>query len=259
MEVYCISLEKNKDKWPNILKLLNNNGFNNAQIFHAILGSQFEDDNSPEVEKYGKADTFISTWALYNLKYNLERRCHEQLGSWNAVGCYLSHILLWNQLLKNETIDRMLIFEDDITFENNFIDRYQTYMNNLPDDFDIAFLDVNLRSKNVTKINNYVNKIQNSFYGLHAYIISKKCAKAFLSKIFPIEIQIDSYMSFFAQMNALNLYIPTVKLCSQTIHFSSIQSGCDICHIQGKTITVFKYFVFIIGFILLIFLIRKLF
>ena len=127
MDVYCISLEKYNDNWPRILGRLKEVGFTNAQIFPAVIGSNFKNLNSPEVLKYGPPENFISIWTLYTLKNNIPRKCHEQIPRWGGIGCTLSHITLWETLLNSKN-DRMLIFEDDIgKFTKNFQQKFQLF------------------------------------------------------------------------------------------------------------------------------------
>ena len=250
MDVYCISLEKNKSKWPSIISSLNNVGFSNAQIFPAINGKNFQNPNSEEVQKYGPPESFISTWTLYNLKNNITRKFHEQIPSWGGIGCALSHAAIWQILLESPN-DRVLIFEDDVSkFAPNFQKLFQDYVNNLPADMDVAFLDV-VKNFDGVKINDFVTSIKSQFFGLHAYIITKKAVQNFFKKFFPIEIQIDSYMFEYAQMNNMKMYTSSKHLCTQKNDGkSSIQDVCVLCIINNK-----EFVIMVISFIILLLLV----
>lgn len=247
MDVYCISLEKNKSKWPTILEKLKSVGFDNAQIFQAVNGKNFENPESEEVHKYGSPESFITTWTLYNLKNNISRKFHEQIPSWGAIGCSLSHATIWQNLLESSN-DRALIFEDDVgKFDKNFKKLFQDYLNNLPADMDVAFLDV-YKNYEGKKVNDYVNSIKSQFFGTHAYIITKIAVQNFFQKFFPIEIQIDSFMFEYAQMNNMKMYTSSKHLCTQAFdNSSSIQDICILCMFNNKNVNYI-----LIGFSLLI-------
>lgn len=236
MDVFCISLEKNKDSWPEILQRIRDNGFPNAKIFPGIVGKNFTNDNSTEVKLFGKPDTFVSTWALFDLKKKKDRRCHEQLGTWGAIGCYLSHLSIWNNFLKSPSnSDRVLIFEDDIDFVSGFETAYQKYIEAVPKSADVIFLDL-ARNFNSMDMANNVTKVNGQFFGLHAYIITKKAIEKFITHILPIEVQIDAYMSMYAEMNDMEMFTPTIQMCRQMNRPTSIQTVCVMCQWDEKSI-----------------------
>lgn len=109
-----------------------------------------------------------------------------------------------------------MIFEDDVTFATNFRERFQKQMTNIPSDTDAIFLNVTENFKPIPYTND-IEKIGGCFFGLHAYIITKSCAQTMLNNIFPIEVQIDSAMSFLRDLNSLQFY--NIKgLCGQNPH-----------------------------------------
>ena len=223
MKVYCISMEKNPEK---IIENISSNGFPQVKIFDAVNGKALAPSGSK----------FVSVFALENLLQKNERRYHAELGTWGAVGCYLSHVSLWQQLVQDTDDESYLIFEDDVMFSNNFANKYTKCMENIPKNWDILFLDLMWNEKE-TQYNDYFYTVRGHFFGTHAYIINKKCASALLTSAFPIEIQIDSYMSYFGSQNNLNYY--TAKnLCYQKPHVSSIQTTCVICNLNSEKINL---------------------
>ena len=225
MKVYCISMEKNPEK---IINNIVSNGFPQVQLFNAV--------NGKDLSISGGSD-LLSVFALENLIKKNERRYHAELGTWGAVGCYLSHVSLWQQLVQDENEELYLIFEDDITFSDNFKINYEKCMENIPKNWDILFLDLTWNEKE-TAFNNYFNLVSGHFFGTHAYIINKKCASSLLTKIFPIEIQIDSYISYFGSQNGLNYYVAKNQICHQKLHMSSIQTICAMCHLNSHQINL---------------------
>ena len=224
MQSYCISLESKKSIWPDLIKTIKNNGIDNVTMYPAVIGKNLTDPNSDEFKIFGDPKNYVTVFAYFNLVKNKLRRYHAQLSSWGAVGCYLSHISLWKNLLDSDpSIEKFLIFEDDISFQPNFKDVFQnSILPNIPENSDIIFLDV-CRNFERIEYNKIFDKIGNLFFGLHAYIITRKGASTLLQKSFPIEIQLDSYISKYAELNNLNLYTSVVQICKQTLHTSSIQ------------------------------------
>jgi len=234
MDAYCISLKKNKEKWPELIEKIRKNGFENIEIFEAVNGKEL------------KPSHLLSVWSLYNLTKNVERKEHAQLGSWGAVGCYLSHALIWERMVEKNT-QKCIIFEDDVKFYSNFKEEFEKVTPFIPKDADVVFLDL-LWCENKINVNKHVKKINGQFFGTHAYIITLEAAKKFLSKILPIEIQIDSYMSYFSLENNMNMY--TLKnICTQKIHMSSIQQPCVICDLTSKK---FKLYIYLVLFLIMI-------
>uniref|UniRef100_A0A6C0KU45 Glycosyl transferase family 25 domain-containing protein n=1 Tax=viral metagenome TaxID=1070528 RepID=A0A6C0KU45_9ZZZZ len=268
MKSFCISLEKHRDTWPELTNYFLENGISDVTIFPGIngknIGQYFETKNSQVlgpsesalIENVGGVEKMVSTWGLYHLYNHTNRRDHAQLGSWGAVGCYLSHANIWKKML-DEKIDSAIIFEDDVQFNSGFKDRFEKFMKNLPSDGDVFFLDVSVNFKPL-KYDDMFDKILGQFWGLHAYIMTNKGAQKLLPFVYPIEIQIDSLIGYSASLNRLKLY--TAKdLCGQKTHISSIQTACMICDIDDKEINKYKSltktFIYIFLFIVVLLII----
>ena len=241
-EVYCISLVKNKTNLDIILKNITSNGFPNCGIFEAINGSEYRDKN---------LENLVGIWERYILKNNLARTNHEQFNKFGALGCYLSHVGIW-QDAKSKGHKKILIFEDDITFENNFIEQMKKRIEYIPKDYDVLFLDV-LKCYDSKVVNKYFKKISSLFFGTHSYIITSNAIDTMLKTIFPIDLQIDSYMSYCGNVSELSMYY-TEKLCNQQIHISAIQSPCLACD-NKHNILVSPYFVILFITTLIVFMV----
>ena len=215
-KVYCISLLKKQNQWENILLNINKNGFPSCEIFEGVDGNIYKDN----------LKNMVGIWQQYILENNLQRSNHEQFSTYGAIGCYMSHTNIWKDMLKNR-YKKVLIFEDDIWFNFNFVDNLKQRLDWIPENYDFLFLDV-ATSYSSTVVNKYFNRIGGLFFGMHSYIITENAAKALLPQIFPIEVQIDSYVSYAANLQNLNMYY-TRGLCGQVFHFSSIQTPCKMC------------------------------
>lgn len=127
MEAYCISQEKFRDKWDGILENIGRNGFPGVKIFPAIEG----------VEQ--RNNQLLSLWARYNLLNKIHRKNHEQFTTWGSVGCYLSHVSLW-QYIVNKNVDKMAVFEDDVLFSEDAKGKIEKLINSIPEDADMVAL-----------------------------------------------------------------------------------------------------------------------
>ena len=261
MKSFCISLERKKENWSNLISYFKKNNVNDISIFPAIDGKQitsyFQNDMtnvSPEmknlIESFG-GETMLTTWALYHLLYKTNRRDHVQLGSFGAIGCYLSHVLLWKKMI-DENLPCLLIFEDDATFTNDFSLKIDKVIDNLPSDADILFLGVNANF-NPQPYNNDFTIIGGQFFGTHGYIISNNGAKKMFQYLFPIEIQIDAFMSYQNIFKRLRLYVLKESICTQSEHSSSIQSNCYICQFNEIDIEKFNSNFFLAIILLFVF------
>jgi GR25 family glycosyltransferase involved in LPS biosynthesis len=253
IETYCISLEKKREEWDDITaNIRKNTGLNDVKIFPAIYGKEVGDvyENPQNISKVSKRvqdilkenGDIMSVWALYKLKKAQERREHAQLGTWGAVGCYLSHYLLWKMTYERD-LSYTLIFEDDVTFSSDFEERFRKIVKNIPEDTDVIFLDSSwCEISEPTKYEN-LDRVKGQFFGTHAYIITSSGAKKLLEKIFPIEIQIDAYMSFvnFLKNGNMNVY-RAYGMCGQSMHQSSIQTICMTCDITPKRLLYWNVF-----------------
>jgi len=79
----------------------------------------------------------------------------------NDVGCFFSHLALWNHCYKN-AYDKILVFEDDVILKPFFRTKLKMFLQKIPQDFDIAFLGCrdNFRRTRPFRI------------GMHAYVIN---------------------------------------------------------------------------------------
>lgn len=221
---YIINLEKDKNKYDLCLDRLKKINLNPPERFNAIY---VNDENTD----YVKSITYPSV--QYTIKYG--RNSHNNIGSKGAIGCYMSHITLWKQLLESDQ-DMFLIFEDDVDINNNIDNlmvKTNDYINTInKKDWDVIFLGyslISLLNNDVSDIPDDEYKITNIIYGLHAYIINKKGATKLLEKALPIVDQLDSYMSYMAIMRNVNMYKPTELLFIQNnIKASSIQTDMSI-------------------------------
>jgi GR25 family glycosyltransferase involved in LPS biosynthesis len=192
-KIYYINLDRRPDRDEHInseLKKINFEG--PIERIDAIDGRKTNINNLPNslITDEGKYDAQDKNKGMY---YILTP---------GAVGCALSHLKTYNKIIEEMKNDEhALILEDDITIDNNFMNKLNNYTNKIPK-FDILFLGYH----------NYSDSIEHDDYGvlgkiwgLFGYIINKKAAIE-IKKVFPLRYQIDTEMpKIFKNLNVFYL------------------------------------------------------
>lgn len=156
-----------------------------------------------------------------------------------TVGCLSSHYSIWEKIRDSEN-DYALVFEEDVKFEDNFVDEFNKI--EIPDDFDILFLggnflqlkDINAPVKEIATIDNgiYIPDFHNKdCFTTEAYILSKKGANKLINNIdtensfFEDNLMrykiksinpIDWYMHNMAKKGLLSYYALNPLICYQS-------------------------------------------
>jgi GR25 family glycosyltransferase involved in LPS biosynthesis len=176
-EIYVINLKKR----PERLELFKKNYklIHDYKIIDAIDGNELIHD-----KEY--IDTIVGTQAKKTLhdfyKYNIIRKYHYELSSYGAIGCYLTHINIWNEIIKSNK-QNALIFEDDAKVSNIYYFDLNKRLKLLPNDWDIYLL-INpdfCYLKKPVKNNRNLFKVKR-FFLLHAYIININACKKIIEK-----------------------------------------------------------------------------
>lgn len=258
--IWVINLKERRDRWNFILKSLSLSKIplQNVHRYDAV--------NSFNISP-NELSTLLSKRAFNTLFSNLNYRTdHSQL-TLGSIGCYLSHVNLWKQLLDSEH-SHFLIFEDDCKLSEDSLDSLNYVLKNIPKSFDFLFLGSVIPP--TSDIVNDKNVILNKFvrlhtvYGLHGYVISKEAVKKLLPSVLPIEYQLDSFISY--NKSILNMYVMIPNIAYQSGSITDIQNSCRNCgplvqiyevngkqlHIKyvDKFIPYFFYYIIPIGILL---------
>jgi GR25 family glycosyltransferase involved in LPS biosynthesis len=203
--VICLDEERFNVAYKNLSKY-----FPNLKKYEAIV-----------IENINEYDQkLLSISGLRSIFYDENRNTHADLGSLGAVGCALSHYNLWQKVEKGKG---MYIFESDAVCIDNPI----KYVNNL-NNFHVLLFGSFEKVDTAEKRN--IIKVNNRFYGMHGYYITYEGAQLLSKYMFPIEQQIDSYISDLILLQGklnikLNIYIVNPSICFQKNDFgTSIQT-----------------------------------
>jgi GR25 family glycosyltransferase involved in LPS biosynthesis len=129
-KIYCVNLDRRPERWEEASK-------------------EFKKFNL-DVERFSAVDG--SKMNLSNIKMEVLKM--ESLPG--AVGCSLSHRNIIKDAKKN-AYDKILIFEDDVVFEDNLLTRFENEIKSLPEDWDMFYLSANnLKPESLTQINEHI-------------------------------------------------------------------------------------------------------
>lgn len=185
---YIINLDRRADRMAVTVPKLSSFGFTDVERWPAIDARRM---HRSEVDSLVRPEERAPIWS--------NRRTKNQELTIGAVGCYLSHVQIWESLDK----EPVMVFEDD-TNPSLTASEVDEVLTALPIDWDILFLGVwsepHDRSKGLS-----VQRLKR-FYGMHAYIINPRCVPALLKIALPMSMQIDSWLSELAIHGSLRVY-----------------------------------------------------
>jgi len=175
------------------------------------LIKQFKDNNIDNYEFITDYDRDLVSKETMNKYFKLDNLSNAQ------ICITISHIEIYKKILE-KNFKLCLILEDDAILDIDFLKKLNYYIDNLPNDFDIGFIN-NGCSLHIQNTNNqqiwYKNKYSRTCC---AYLITNKTCKALIDNIIPFTYAIDHELN--AQITKLNL---NCYWCEPTI----VQDGSE--------------------------------
>jgi GR25 family glycosyltransferase involved in LPS biosynthesis len=204
MICYVVNLERHEARLQSFLEQFDRSDLNALELrrFPAVDAASV----------WPAARALVSESALAKLAV-VERRgfrqAHAELSSKGAVGCALSHMCIWLDILYDSatpTSQRYLVTEDDAILPRRLLASVNKALQGVPADWDILLLGCRIPQRSmVTKYTTHVD-IQ-VFQGTHAYLVSKAAVrKVFENGALPMSVQIDAYLSGLSQAKKLKIY-----------------------------------------------------
>jgi collagen beta-1,O-galactosyltransferase len=237
-KIYIISLKKNRNRANNVIRELNKLGriFLNCSIFDAVDGSMLSQK---------EINYCLSIKAQYSLK---NPHTYDEIRTVGEIGCYLSHYKIWEDIILNN-YKNCIIFEDD-AYPKEKYETIMNYIDTIPNDYDIAYFGWwNRYSYDYTNENNnwlYTDKpiekkdnIYNKsmILGLYSYILSNNGAKKLFTKAIPIDLQVDSFISMYNDVNKdFKRYLSKNQLFKAGVSIGNTHNKCDRCKFYQQNI-----------------------
>jgi collagen beta-1,O-galactosyltransferase len=210
-KIYLINLKRRPDRYEKFKHQYSKSDMNHLLIqrIDGVDGSSLDIGKVPLSEGARAELKQITTTGF--------RSKHYQLTS-GAIGCYLSHVKVWKDMMENN-YKSVLIFEDDVNIPVNLMQQINKNMVYIPINWDIILFGFHCKVCVPQKDHRIVEK----FILLHCYAIKNECVAKILKtdSLFPITQQIDSYLSELSGI--LNIYTVKNPIINQSGSRTDIQ------------------------------------
>lgn len=209
LQAVCINLDKNKTKWLDLKNNFMKTDLANANIplwrFNAVVGKTLDVDTVGLMSKSARDDLKITEKNGYRLHHHDLTR--------GGIGCFLSHWLIFEDLMNDQSNSVYLVLEDDAQLDKHIFEKLKELK--LPKDWDVLLLGT--ARLNASSISHDILRAY-GFWGTHGYLINKqgaeKCVRSFKAE--PIDAQIDSRLSWLTRNpddhSRLNVYATKIEL-----------------------------------------------
>lgn len=220
-EIYLMNLKRRPDRLKTFLNKYKVSDLSSYPLvkYDAVDGSELDISNVP-LSELAKAE-------LLQLETTGFRTKHYQLTK-GAIGCYLSHLKIWENILKNG-YTTALIFEDDADIPPDLLERMREEMVHIPDDWDIVLF--GYLCSQCYQHPNY-NKVER-FMLTHCMLIKSSAIRKIMDTdvLLPITQQIDSLLSELSSV--INIYTVKDKIVRQFSSRTDIQAPLKNKHGEG--------------------------
>lgn len=208
--IFLINL---KDKEDHLLKSIKE--IRKLELFDNIILKEAIDREKAKLYQY----KYITKHAFNNIEKKLEDL--NTLPTWGSVGCAISHINCWKDIIKNN-YKYAIICEDDIKVNNVNNFKYCYYdslkiINNQGPTF------ISFNSK--VGVSYHIEEIQTingTFTGTSFYLLNLECANKLLNMI-PLTQQIDVSIGYNIYQLQLNAFFYRNSGISNYDHLSTVQ------------------------------------
>ena len=217
LAVYVINLDRNKDRLDNFIE---------QYIVSDLKQVQFNRMRAIDGKKI-RIEDYVSQTALREIldaETSGYRTKHYQL-SRGGVGCYLSHQGLYKKIA-DQNKPYALIFEDDVDIDPMILEKTNTAMASIPEDWDIVLLSCFCIKCDKHSVYSDVER----FFLLHAYLIKKEAAIKLTNYMQHklIEQQVDWELSDLIQKHNMKIYCLRDSMARQKGFTTNIQMPLKI-------------------------------
>jgi GR25 family glycosyltransferase involved in LPS biosynthesis len=221
----CITLGRRPDRWTR---------FQDQPGIKGLHVTRFLGVDGKTIDI--KTDTRVTTLTKRNI-ITKTRRAHEELDSIGGVGCALSHIAVWQQMIdKNYPV--CLVFEDDAVVPPQFIETANSIIKGSllenPSEWDLWLLGGKWDDMSHIPGSQMI-RIE-AFVLFHAYVLTLDMAKKLVQDAYPIHAHIDTWTSIHSYVMGLRIVgSPALRLQQYQRAKTDIQSeeGCAICNVPS--------------------------
>jgi GR25 family glycosyltransferase involved in LPS biosynthesis len=210
-KIYCINLNRRKDRWQNVSKLFKK---------HNLIVERFPAcDGIPKDYKHAES---LDEW----------NRPKSHKGKLNAgeIGCALSHKAIM-KIISKKKYKSVLVLEDDVDFVQNLTAEFNKMIQYLPEDWDMLYIGGNNKighpaQKELEIVNKYYARTRLTLT-TSSYAVRQTAVKKIrnLLKDEPFRMAIDTAYTKVQQMPDINAYVMRPSLAWQVASFSDIRNA----------------------------------
>jgi len=106
------------------------------------------------------------------------------------LGCHLSHLKVL-ETAQRENHERILIFEDDVEFDKNFVKLFPKYMKELPGEWDLLYFGGNHTEEPLPLSKNIMRVINTKC--AHAYAVNQRMYQSLIDGLTTCDVMVDLY------------------------------------------------------------------
>lgn len=232
VKVWCINLAKRPDRWAFTQELLQLRGVPEVHRYEAVDGDLIDTDN-PELL------TARARWEMDKPREN-----DVQIGSRGAIGCFLSHLALWNVMIQ-KNISVALIFEDDVDIGLDFYEQLGALWEKIEMQGQFTKRSEHLHGillgwermidPPVATDTPGLSRLRGRFWGTQGYLITKEGAIAMRQRALPLNMQVDAHMAIETYLRPdVHWYVPQATLAAQQkMKGSNVWVACPGCVGEG--------------------------
>lgn len=151
-----------------------------------------------------------------------------------AYGCLLSHVQVVREA-RNAGVSSVLIFEDDVVFDPHFKETFASFIQELPDDWDMLFLGA-LHKDAPIKVSQHIARITKA-NSTFAYAIRNTVFDAFIELNSRAEHVLD--MNSYELQERFNCYCFTPNLAWVESEYSDVQNRLENHWYLEKSLVLF--------------------
>ena len=187
-KLYCINLDSRPDRWKLAKELFDQHGLDVERV-PGINGSKLKLNFGPEIKE-------------------------------GAMGCSLSHLFTIKYAQQNK-LDNFLLLEDDVEFDDELNQKFSSYINQVPNDWDMLYLGgQHFHGMNLKQINENIFKCE---YTLAAQSVGIRNTlyQKFIDKLIDITKPCDVHYA--ESHKEINAYVIIPHLTWQKNSYSDIE------------------------------------
>ena len=192
MKAYIILNKENQERVDNVNSLIAEHNLNeyDLKIFDAIMAKNFP---------------IKQAW-----------------GTLGMVGCYLSHLQIWKECIRNNDTEPVLIMEDDFKVGSiGFRSVMKTILENVDENWDFIMLGYYNKGNKIDIDNNI--SISDNWFGMHFYLINPKNLKNKINLFEKMTTQIDLQIMKLMNAGEVNAYFSKTNLIYQSGFKTTVQ------------------------------------